>query len=80
MEINGDEFFADLLFYHLKLPCFVVIELKAVKFEPGFVGQLGMYMSAVDELPAHPDDKPTIGLLEAELAASEAPRVTGSGD
>ncbi|MGO4584422.1 PDDEXK nuclease domain-containing protein [Arthrobacter sp. 2RAF6] len=54
---------ADLLFYHLKLRCYVVIELKAVKFEPGFVGQLGMYMSAVDDLLAHPDDKPTIGLL-----------------
>ncbi|MDQ0238990.1 PDDEXK nuclease domain-containing protein [Arthrobacter bambusae] len=63
LEINGDEFFADLLFYHLKLRCYVVIELKAVKFEPGFVGQLGMYMSAVDDLLAHPDDKPTIGLL-----------------
>lgn len=63
LEINGDEFFADLLFYHLKLRCYVVIELKAVKFEPGFVGQLGMYMAAVDDLLAHPDDKPTIGLL-----------------
>jgi predicted nuclease of restriction endonuclease-like (RecB) superfamily len=63
LEINGDEFFADLLFYHLRLRCYVVIELKAVNFEPGFVGQLGMYMSAVDDLLAHPDDKPTIGLL-----------------
>lgn len=63
LEINGDEFFADLLFYHLKLRCYMVIELKAVKFEPGFLGQLGMYMAAVDDLLAHPDDKPTIGLL-----------------
>lgn len=63
LEINGDEFFADLLFYHLKLRCYMVIELKAVKFEPGFLGQLGMYMAAVDDLMAHPDDKPTIGLL-----------------
>lgn len=38
LEINGDEFFADLLFYHLKLRCYVVIELKAVKFDPGFLG------------------------------------------
>lgn len=63
LEINGDEFFADLLFYHLKLRCYMVIELKAVKFEPGFLGQLGMYMAAVDDLLAHADDKPTIGLL-----------------
>ncbi|WP_284977993.1 PDDEXK nuclease domain-containing protein [Arthrobacter sp. fls2-241-R2A-200] len=63
LEITGDEFLADLLFYHLKLRCYMVIELKAVKFEPGFLGQLGMYMAAVDDLMAHPDDKPTIGLL-----------------
>lgn len=63
LAINGDEFFADLLFYHLKLRCYVVIELKATKFEPGLLGQLGMYMAAVDDLLAHVDDKPTIGLL-----------------
>jgi len=62
-EIGSREFYADLLFYHLKLRCYVVIELKAGDFEPGFLGQLGMYMSAVDDLLAHPDDKPTIGLL-----------------
>ena len=63
LEIGEDEFFCDLLFYHLKLRCFVVIELKAVDFEPGFLGQLGMYMAAVDDLLAHTDDRPTIGLL-----------------
>lgn len=63
LELGGDEFYCDLLFYHLKLRCYVVIELKAVDFEPGFLGQLGMYMAAVDDLLAHPDDKPTIGLL-----------------
>lgn len=63
LEINGDEFFADLLFYHPKLRCYVVIELKTTKFEPGFLGQLGMYMAAVDDLLAHADYKPTIGLL-----------------
>src|SRR6478752_9980783 len=46
----------DLLFYHLKLRRYVVVELKAVRFEPGFLGQVGMYMSAVDDLIAHPDD------------------------
>jgi predicted nuclease of restriction endonuclease-like (RecB) superfamily len=63
LEIGDDEFFCDLLFYHLKLRCYVVIELKAVDFEPGFLGQLGMYMAAVDDLLAYEDDKPTIGLL-----------------
>ena len=42
---------------------FVVIELKATDFDPGYLGQLGMYMAAVDDLLAHSDDKPTIGLL-----------------
>jgi predicted nuclease of restriction endonuclease-like (RecB) superfamily len=63
LVIGGDEFFADLLFYHLKLRAYVVIELKATKFDPGYLGQIGMYMAAVDDLLAHPDDKPTIGLL-----------------
>lgn len=63
LEIGNDDFYCDLLFYHYKLRCFVVIELKATAFEPGYLGQIGMYMSAVDDLLAQPDDKPTIGLL-----------------
>jgi predicted nuclease of restriction endonuclease-like (RecB) superfamily len=63
LEIGGDDFYLDLLFYHLKLRCYVVIELKARKFEPGDGAQLGMYMTAVDRLLAHPDDKSTLGLL-----------------
>lgn len=63
LVIGGDEFFADLLFYHLKLRAYVVIELKATKFDPAYLGQIGMYMAAVDDLLAHPEDKPTIGLL-----------------
>lgn len=60
----GDEdFFLDLLFYHLKLRCYVVIELKAVPFDPAFVGQINLYLSAVDDQLRHPDDRPTIGLL-----------------
>jgi hypothetical protein len=61
--VGGDEFIADLLFYNFRLRSFVVIELKAGKFDPGYLGQLGMYMAAVDDLMAHADDKPTIGLL-----------------
>ena len=63
LEVGDDEFFADLLFYHLTLRCYVVIELKATAFDPAFLGQLGMYMAAVDDLLAHAGDQPTIGLL-----------------
>ena len=63
LEIGDDDFYLDLLFYHLKLRRYIVIELKARKFEPGDGAQLGMYMTAVDRLLAHPDDKPTLGLL-----------------
>jgi len=63
LEIGDEDFYLDLLFYHLKLRRYVVIELKARKFEAGDGAQLGMYMTAVDRLLAHPDDKPTLGLL-----------------
>lgn len=63
LDIGGDEFFIDLLFYHLKLRCYVVIELKGGKFKPEHLGQLGFYLSAVDAQIKHPQDAPTIGLL-----------------
>jgi len=63
LEVGDQDFRLDLLFYHLKLRCYVVIELKAVPFDPAFTGTLNMYLSAVDDLLRHPDDKPTIGLL-----------------
>ena len=63
LEVGGDDFYIDLLFYHLKMRCYVVIELKACEFEPGFVSQLNMYQNIVNKLLRHPDDKPTIGLL-----------------
>jgi predicted nuclease of restriction endonuclease-like (RecB) superfamily len=63
LEFASTDCYLDLLFYHLKLRCFVVVELKAVPFDPGFVGKLNMYLSAVDDLLRSPDDKPTIGLL-----------------
>jgi predicted nuclease of restriction endonuclease-like (RecB) superfamily len=63
LEVGGDDFKLDLLFYHFKLRRFVVVELKAVKFDPGMVGQLHMYLSAVDDMLKQPDDQPTIGLL-----------------
>lgn len=63
LELGSQDFYLDLLFYHLKLRCFVVVELKAVAFDPSFVGKLNLYLSAVDDVMRHSDDKPTIGLL-----------------
>jgi predicted nuclease of restriction endonuclease-like (RecB) superfamily len=63
LDVGGDEFFIDLLFYHLKLRCYVVIELKGGKFKPEHLGQLGFYLTAVDRQVKHEHDKPTIGLL-----------------
>jgi predicted nuclease of restriction endonuclease-like (RecB) superfamily len=63
LEVGGDEFFIDLLFYHLKLRCYLVVELKAGPFKPEHTGKLGFYLSAVDTQIKHPDDQPTIGLL-----------------
>jgi hypothetical protein len=63
LEIEDQDFYVDLLFYHLKLRRFVVVELKAVPFDPGFIGKMNLYLSAVDDLLKHPDDQPAIGLL-----------------
>ena len=63
LEVGNQDFYIDLLFYHLKLHCYIVIELKACDFEPGFVSQLTMYQNIVDDILKHPEDKPTIGLL-----------------
>jgi predicted nuclease of restriction endonuclease-like (RecB) superfamily len=63
IEVEGDEFFIDLLFYHTRLKCYVVVELKAGAFRPADAGQLNFYLAAVDAQIKAPDDKPTIGLL-----------------
>ena len=63
LEVGAKNYYLDLLFYHVKLRCYVVVELKAVPFDPAFVGQMNLYLSAVDDLLQHPDDKPSIGLL-----------------
>jgi predicted nuclease of restriction endonuclease-like (RecB) superfamily len=63
LEIGGKDFYADLLFYHLRLRSFIVIELKAGDFDPSYLGQLGMCMAAVDDALRHDGDKPTIGLV-----------------
>ena len=63
LNVDGDEFFIDLLFYHIKLKCYVVVELKTVKFKPEFTGQLNFYVSAIDTELRAKDDNPTIGIL-----------------
>ena len=63
LEVGGADFFIDLLFYHLKLRCYGVIELKAGPFKPEHVGQLGFYLTAVDMQMKTAADAPTIGLL-----------------
>jgi predicted nuclease of restriction endonuclease-like (RecB) superfamily len=63
LEVAGDEFFIDLLFYHTRLKRYVVIELKGSAFKPEHVGQLNFYLSAVDSQIKSEDDQPTIGLL-----------------
>ena len=63
LELGGSDYYLDLLFYHLKLRCYIVLEIKARQFEVGDGAQLGIYMTAVDKLLKHPDDKPTLGLL-----------------
>lgn len=63
LTFDDQEFFIDLLFYHLHLRSFVVIELKATKFKPEHTGQLGFYMAAVDDLMRKEGDNQTIGIL-----------------
>lgn len=63
LEFSDEDYYIDLLFYHLKLRCYVVVELKLGKFDPGYVSKLNMYMNIVNDLLRHPDDQKTIGLL-----------------
>ncbi|OJW50194.1 MAG: hypothetical protein BGO67_02385 [Alphaproteobacteria bacterium 41-28] len=61
--VAGDEFFIDLLFYHVKLQCYIVLELKSRKFEPSYLGQLEFYLTVIDSQIKLPSDKPSVGLL-----------------
>lgn len=63
LEVGGEDFFLDLLFYHLKLRCYVVIELKTGAFKPEYAGKLNFYLSAVDAMLKHDNDNPSIGLI-----------------
>ena len=63
LEVSEKDYYLDLLFYHLKLRCFIVIELKKGEFKPEYAGKMNFYCSAVDDLLKHKSDKPTIGLI-----------------
>jgi len=63
LEVANSEYFIDLLFYHLDLRCYYVIELKATDFKPDYTGKLNFYLSAVDDLIKKPEDNPIIGVL-----------------
>ncbi len=63
LEVGGDDFYIDLLFYHLKLRCFVAIDLKVTAFKPEYSGKMSFYVSAIDDLLRHEADAPTIGLI-----------------
>ncbi len=82
LEIAGDDYRLDLLFYHLKLRCFVVIDLKAGPFKPEYAGKMNFYLAAVDDMLKHPNDNPSIGLIlcksKKELVVEYALRNTAT--
>jgi predicted nuclease of restriction endonuclease-like (RecB) superfamily len=63
LTVGNEEFYIDLLFYHLKLRAYVVVDLKRKAFEPEFAGKMNFYLSAVNDLLRHPDDQPSIGII-----------------
>jgi predicted nuclease of restriction endonuclease-like (RecB) superfamily len=82
LEVAGEDYKIDLLFYHLRLRCFVIIDLKAGPFKPEYTGKMNFYLSAVDDLLRHPDDQPSIGLIlcksKKELVVEYALRNTAT--
>jgi predicted nuclease of restriction endonuclease-like (RecB) superfamily len=88
LDVGGEDFFLDLLFYHLTLRAYVVIELKATDFKPEHLGQLGFYLTAIDAQVKAPEDAPTIGLLlcksknkvVAEYALRDGTKPMGSAE
>jgi len=63
IEVGGEDFYIDLLFYHLKLRCYIVLELKTGKFIPEYASKLNFYLNATDDLLKHTTDQPSIGIL-----------------
>lgn len=63
ISMSDKDYYIDLLFYHLELRCYTVVELKATEFKPEYIGQLGFYVTAVDETLRKEYNNQTIGLL-----------------
>ena len=63
LTVGNEDFYIDLLFYHVKLRAYVVVDLKMRAFEPAFAGKMNFYLSAVNDLLRHPDDQPSIGII-----------------
>lgn len=88
LEVGGQDFYVDLLFYHHQLRCLVAIDLKMDDFSPAFVGQLGFYCAVLDDKVRHAQDGPTVGLLlcksrnriVAEYALRDAGKPLGVAD
>jgi predicted nuclease of restriction endonuclease-like (RecB) superfamily len=85
LEVGGEDYKLDLLFYHIRLRCFVVIDLKMGPFKPEHAGKMNFYLAAIDDLMRHQDDQPSIGIILcksknaiiAEYALREATRPIG---
>jgi predicted nuclease of restriction endonuclease-like (RecB) superfamily len=63
LEFDEEDYFLDLLFYHVKLRCYIIIDLKSGKFRPEYAGKMNFYLAVVDDLLRHPQDNPSIGLI-----------------
>jgi predicted nuclease of restriction endonuclease-like (RecB) superfamily len=63
LQVGGQDYYLDLLFYHLRLRCFVIFELKIEEFKPEFAGKMNFYLSAVDDQIKHAEDQPSIGVI-----------------
>jgi predicted nuclease of restriction endonuclease-like (RecB) superfamily len=78
IKVDNQDFYIDLLFYHIKLKCYVVVELKAIEFKAEFAGKMNLYLSAVDDNLKTESENPTIGLLlcksKSEIIAEYALR------
>jgi hypothetical protein len=66
LEIGGQDYYLDLLFYHLRLRCYFVVDLKIEDFKPEFAGKMNFYLSAIDDLLRHSDDATSIGMISAK--------------
>ena len=63
IEVANKEYFIDLLFYHTKLHCYIIVELKNTEFKPEYAGKVNFYLSAIDDILKNESDNPSIGII-----------------